>query len=67
MFSHGSTPQYYTEEFYTLFEVVLRNAEEFGTSIWLPNDQHIPTGHGATMVVPGGKIHDELTLEPRPD
>ena len=67
MFPLGSTPKYYTEEFYSLFEVVLRQAEELVMSIWLTNDQHIPTGHGATMVVPGGKIHDELTLEPRPD
>lgn len=67
MFPLGSTPKYYTEEFYTLFEVVLRQAEALGMSIWLTNDQHIPTGHGATLVVPGGKINDELTLEPRPD
>ena len=67
MFPLGSTPKFYTEEFYVLFEVVLRTAAELGMSIWITNDQHIPTGHGATMVVPGGKIHDELTLEPRPD
>lgn len=67
MFPLGSTPKFYTEEFYALFELVLRKADELGMSIWLTNDQHIPTGHGATMVVPGGKIHDGLTLEPRPD
>ncbi len=67
MFPLGSIPKFYTEEFYTLFEVVLRKADELGMSIWLTNDQHIPTGHGATLVVPGGKIHDGLTLEPRPD
>jgi acetyl esterase/lipase len=67
MFPLGSNPKYYTEEFYELFEVVLREAEKLGLSIWLTNDQHIPTGHGAQKVVPGGKIHDGLTLEPRPD
>lgn len=67
MFPLASTPKYYTEEFYELFEDVLRHAEKLGMSIWLTNDQAIPTGHGAMKVVPGGKIHDGLTLEPRPD
>jgi len=67
MFPLQSTPKFYTEEFYELFEVVLRHAEELGMSIWLTNDQAIPTGHGASQVVPGGRIHEGLELEPRPD
>lgn len=67
MFPLQSTPKFYTEEFYELFEIVLRHAEQLGMSIWLTNDQAIPTGHGATMVVPGGKVHEGLVLEPRPD
>lgn len=66
MFPLASNPGYFTEEFYKLFDFVLREAKAQGMQLWLTCDTSIPTGHGGGIIVGGGKV-GERTFEPRPD
>ncbi len=66
MFPLHSNPPFYTEAFYELFEVVLRQAKNLGMVVWIASDNQIPHGWGAEIIVGGGNVGDRV-FEPRPD
>ncbi|MCS7477932.1 glycosylhydrolase-like jelly roll fold domain-containing protein [Umezawaea endophytica] len=59
-------PRFFTEDWFTLIEFTLREAQRHGTHLWLFNDDFFPSGRGGGFVVNGGKVGDRV-YPPRPD
>jgi glycosyl hydrolase family 106( putative alpha-L-rhamnosidase) len=59
-------PVFFSEEWFTLIEHTLREAERHGMHLWLFNDDFFPSGRGGGFVVKGGKVGDRV-YQPRPD
>ncbi|MET0235395.1 MAG: glycosyl hydrolase [Kibdelosporangium sp.] len=59
-------PQFFTEEWFTLIEFTLREAQRHGMHVWLFNDDFFPSGRAGGFVVNGGKVGDRV-YQPRPD
>lgn len=59
-------PRFFTEDWFTLIEFTLREAQRHGMHIWLFNDDFFPSGRGGGFVVNGGTVGDRV-YAPRPD
>lgn len=59
-------PLFFSEDWFTLIEFTLREAQRHGMHIWLFNDDFFPSGRGGGFVVNGGTVGDRV-YEPRPD
>jgi hypothetical protein len=59
-------PRFLTEEWFSIIEHTLREAQRQGMHVWLFNDDIFPSGRGAGVVVNGGRVGDR-TYAPRPD
>ncbi|MFI5713419.1 glycosylhydrolase-like jelly roll fold domain-containing protein [Kribbella sp. NPDC051620] len=59
-------PVFFSEEWFTLIEHTLREAERHGMHLWLFNDDFFPSGRGGGFVVKGGKVGDRV-YQPRPE
>ncbi|MEU4250272.1 glycosylhydrolase-like jelly roll fold domain-containing protein [Amycolatopsis sp. NPDC026612] len=59
-------PAFFTEDWFTLLEFTLREAQRHGMHLWLFNDDYFPSGRAGGLVVDGGKVGDRI-YQPRPD
>jgi hypothetical protein len=59
-------PVFFSEEWFTLIEHTLREAERHGMHVWLFNDDFFPSGRAGGFVVKGGQVGDRV-YPPRPD
>ncbi|WP_086824239.1 glycosylhydrolase-like jelly roll fold domain-containing protein [Allokutzneria sp. NRRL B-24872] len=59
-------PAFFTEEWFSLIEFTLREAQRHGMRLWLFNDDYFPSGRGGGFVVNGGKV-GERVYPPRPE
>ncbi|ADJ45445.1 glycoside hydrolase [Amycolatopsis mediterranei S699] len=59
-------PAFFTEDWFTLIEFTLREAQRHGMHLWLFNDDYFPSGRAGGLVVDGGKVGDR-NYQPRPD
>ncbi|GAA2111377.1 glycosylhydrolase-like jelly roll fold domain-containing protein [Actinomadura alba] len=59
-------PAFFSEEWFTVIEHTLREAQRTGMHLWLFNDDFFPSGRGGGLVVNGGRVGDR-TYEPHPE
>ncbi len=59
-------PLFFTEEWFTIIEFTLREAQRHGMHVWLFNDDFFPSGRAGGFVANGGTVGDHV-YEPRPD
>jgi hypothetical protein len=59
-------PAFFTEDWFSVIEFALREAQRHGMHIWLFNDDYFPSGRAAGLVVDGGTVGGRV-YPPRPD
>lgn len=66
IFAYGSSPGFFTEEWFDLVGHALEEARRTGMRVWLFNDDHFPSGRANGLVVNGGRVGDR-TYEAHPE
>lgn len=59
-------PAFFSEDWFTLIEYTLREADRHGMHVWLFNDDFFPSGRAGGFVVNGGQVGDRV-YQPRPE
>lgn len=59
-------PVFFSEEWFSIIEFTLREAERHHMHLWLFNDDHFPSGRAGGLVVGGGRVGGR-ELSPRPE
>ncbi|MFJ9889431.1 glycosyl hydrolase [Streptomyces sp. NPDC091287] len=59
-------PVFFSEEWFSIIEFTLREAERHHMHLWLFNDDHFPSGRAGGLVVGGGRVGGRA-LPPRPE
>ncbi|MEU5343769.1 MULTISPECIES: glycosyl hydrolase [unclassified Streptomyces] len=59
-------PRFFSEAWFSLIGVALREAQRHGMHMWLFNDDYFPSGRAGGLVVAGGRVGDRV-LPPRPE
>lgn len=59
-------PAFFTEDWFSVIEFTLREAQRHAMHLWLFNDDYFPSGRAAGLVVGGGTVGGR-TLPPRPE
>lgn len=59
-------PAFFSEDWFSIIEFALREAQRHGMHVWLFNDDYFPSGRGAGLVVDGGTVGSRV-YPPRPD